>query len=324
MSIEDRAGLHNPNHLCSFNSLTQCIYNCHGLRNIILSYDENDPNQKPLLHQDPVLTDLVLNNRLNKTLFYEKNVVQFCILYKEIFKSFETEKQLSLAKCTEYLIDTTGNAILKNGPTDPMIEFSNLILLYSGGQRVMFFPQLTPYTNPLVKELLVFYQSPNGPLRTMFLSASNRSKIFDFQFDEYLYDYTSQRNPMNLIMIQSMSDYLLIKYENDTENIGRVTVQATLDFTKYVADTSQSNIYLLNSFIVLLSEIHAVAYVREMKFAKIKPEEANEMWYIYNDTDHRKLSWSELNSDLQRCGPTKHICMAFYQRANMNKRNIKD
>ena len=311
-----RATFVNPNFYCSFNSLTQCLYNIIPFRTMLISSDFTDINQKPFLFLDPSFEDLESkqkeHNKVETQIFFSKESLQFSINYQQIFQQMDDKsKRLDLSECINHLVDLIGQKTFKYSPGDPFVEFLTVLSLLSNQDRAFYLNSLTPYTNKFI-QLFSFGISNNfNDLNfSFYLSVPPTFSIFHFPIDTHFYNFKSKNNKSNLTVLHSLPDVLAVHFVYGDCNKPKI-IQSTIDFTDYVLDHSKSGIFQINSFIMMLIHQHAIAYVRIMD-QNVNTD--REKWLICNDLQQKLIGKEELNRDLEFYGPNRQALIAFYER----------
>jgi hypothetical protein len=308
-----RATFRNPNHICSFNSLTQCLYNVELFRRLVLSFDLTKPSNIPSVLQLPTLAADNLPPKVKTAVNYSKDSSDFVCSYIEIFRQMHNpDLCLDLSDCVQNLEDASGCRFLLPGPSDPNLEFMAIVRNFSLADRVFMCQMLTPYTNPFVKLFGIMTSSDfENPARSVFLQVSNRSSIFGIETDGFYYNFTKSDNPPNVSVIHSLPDVLCVHFV-DPGRYDKKELQLTLDLRDFVFDKSKRYVYRMNSFVIMLSEVHAIAYVRSMA----KADTGNETWLVCNDSVQETLDWAQLDKRMQACGPERRAIVCLFERAD--------
>lgn len=297
-----RATFANPNFICSFNSLTQCLFNVRILRKAILDYDTTRDGPPAMVdgeNQPPRVARIIEHN--------EKSVI-FAKEYQEIMRRMSDRGRcLNLSLCVENLEDPYGQSLLKDGPTDPLLEFIAIIRIFSAASTPFMFAQLTPL-NSVFTDMFSFMMSRGfvSPTKCMFLSASVKSSIFEMGVAGCYYDFRRDDNPSGLTVLHSLPDVICMRFETEgSEHDG--CVQMTIDFNGFVFDNSKNMLYNINSMVMMINDVHAIAYVK-------LPE--GDEWLICNDREQTVIGPDALRLDLLSCGPSKRVILAFYDRVD--------
>lgn len=296
-----RARFHNPNFLCSFNSLTQCLYNLKDFRDLVLSYNPDD-NIPVALTIDPTTAVGSVSSSLKNV---EKGV-QFVKEYIKIFKSMKDPTLvLDLRSCVANFEDGNGKPFLQTGPADPFLEFLAIMRNFSLKDRPFMCRMVMPMMNPFTK-LFMHISSLNfqKPARSLHLHVPI-SPLFGFPIAETYYDFRKEDNPPDKRVLHSLPDILCVHVE-DLEKHKDEKIHFTVDFNHFVFDDTKDYTYKLNSFIMMLNSVHAVAYVRA--------NAGNEQWIVCNDSEQRTITKEQLHHELAICGPAHRAIVVFYER----------
>jgi hypothetical protein len=220
-------------------------------------------------------------------------------------------KRLDLTKCVQNLVNASGDPLLKDGPTDPLLEFLAILRSFTIGDRAFFFSLVVSPDNQFLK--LFSFMTSSGfskPKQNSFMQPSSGSSIFNLKMEGFFHDFTREDNRPNAVVLHSLPDIICMHFEEKMEYKEK-EIQMVLDFTNYVFDNSKKWIYEINSFIMMISNVHAVAYVRRMDSALGTDAEE---WLICNDLQQDLFSLKDLKNDMQSCGSQKRAIMAFYER----------
>ncbi|KAK8834533.1 hypothetical protein M9Y10_035952 [Tritrichomonas musculus] len=311
-----RAQFINPNFYCSFNSLTQCLYNILPFRNLLLESDLTDIKQQPFIFFDPEIGNVENrqkeSEKIEQKINFSKSALQFSINYQQIFiQMVDPSKRLDLTNCIEYLVDTVGHKVFKNSPGDPFVEFLTVISLLSDSNRAFYLNLLKPYTNKYI-QLFSFGTSNNFKdfNCSIYLAPPPTFSIFYFPIDSYFYNFKAKHNKPNAVVLHSLPDILVVHFDY-IDPIKPKHIQSILDFTGYVLDHTKSAIFRINSFVMMLNHQHAISYVRMMD-NNIDTE--REKWLICNDLQQKLIGKDELNRDLEFYSQNKQAIVGFYER----------
>ena len=304
--MKQRAQFVNPNHLCSFNSLTHCLYNLEPFRNCFLETDYNNISEQPYFFLDPSLEEIQQPDKIQSKINYAKSAKQFCIDYQQIFRQMnDPTKRLDLSN----LIDTNNIPLLKNGAHDPFTEFLAVLGLLSNSDKPFFMNHFCAYTNKLIQLFTIPISRNFKDLLYRFFLSPAQSSILSFQLDNQFYNFQNKRSRTDLMVIHSLPDILLVSFAYSDE-VPIKELQTTVDFTNYVQDHTKSNVFRINSFILMLHAVHAIAYVRLMETA----DTSNEKWLICNDIQQKVVGREEVNRDLEFYGQERQAIIGFYER----------
>lgn len=313
--MKKRAQFVNPNFYCSFNSLTQCLYNIIPFRDMLIDSDFSDIKQQPFLFFDKTFENIENRQRepekVEQKIAFSKAARQFSINYQKIFTQMKDPIRLDLSNCIEELVDTLGRKVFKLAPGDPFIEFLTVISLLSDSNRAFYLNLLTPYPNKYM-QLFSFGISQNFTnfKNSIYFAPPPTFSIFNFPIETYFYNFKSKNNRQNSMVLHSLPDVLVVHFDY-SDSIKTKIIQTTLDFTDYVLDRSKSAIFHINSFVMMLNQQHAIGYVRMMD-SNIDTE--REKWLICNDLQLKLIGKDELNRDLEFYSQNKQAIIGFYER----------
>ena len=304
-----RACFYNPNYFCSFNSLTQCLYNLDLFRKFVLSFNPG-ANVPPILADDTI-REAELPEKVARQYRHFERSIQFTRDYTEIMKQMhEKGKRLDLTKCVENLEDAAGVAMLRQGPADPQLEFIAILQMFAIADAAFLCPQLQPWNNEVMRMFeFMTSRSFEKPSRQMFLTLSDDSSIFHIKVAGHFHDFRERVGETERVVLHSLPDLLCVHFRG-VGDLAERKLQLTVDFTHYVFDNSKSYKYQINSLVMLLNETHASAYVRVMATAGTR----RERWLICDDVQQREVDLDALHQDLAHYGASKRACVAFYER----------
>ena len=310
-----RAQFVNPNFYCSFNSLTQCLYNIIPFRDLLIESDFNDLNSQPFLFFDPTIGNAENKQnepeKIEQKIAFSKAALRFSINYQKIFTQMKDPVRLDLSSCIDNLVDAIGRKVFKLAPSDPFIEYLTIISLLSDSNRAFYLNLLTPYSSKYI-QLFSFGISENFSnfKNTLYFAPPPTFSIFNFPIETYFYNFKSKNNKPNSVVLHSLPDVLTVHFDY-SDSIKPKNIQLTLDFTDYVLDHSKSAVFHINSFIMMLNKEHAIGYVRMMD-SNINTE--SEKWLICNDLQLKLIGKDELNRDLEFYSQNKQAIIGFYER----------
>ena len=309
-----RAKLSNPNFYCSFNSLTQCLYNLKLFRNMLLNCNFDQISEQPFVFRDPVILENEnnLDRKIATKIYFSKSALNFGKEYQKIFKEMkDSSKVLCLDACIKNLVTNGGEQLLKDGPSDPFLEFLTVIALLSDSDKPFFLNLLVPFNNKFIK-LFSFLMSEKFQKseRALFFAGRGQFSIFGIPLEEMFFNFKKKDSNSKQFVLHSLPDILALNLEYSEINPATAKIQKTIDFSEYVFDKSKSNIFRLNSFIMMLYSLHVVAYIRDMDTA----DTSKEKWLLCNDLQIRELGELELEQELQFYSKEKYPTVAFYER----------
>ena len=296
-----RATFTNPSHYCSFNSLTQCLYNIPEFRQAFINLKIQDSKNYQNLSN--------LSPQLIKTFDIRSKMINFLQKYQNIFQNMENPEILDLSESISTFVDTYGEFLLLHSEGDPFLEYLALLWNISVLQRPPVLNVVLTAFN-IVKFFSFKHAYSNRVSNRVFLDSPPQSSICHLSFSSY-YNFSlgddEQLPQCQQHKFYTCPDILCIKYANNViPDKEYDDFQLEIDLTDYVSQSpfdKKPIKYKINGIVFIFNKTHAIALIRN-----------NNMWLEFNDSTQSIVDDSKRKYIINNLGTQYHPSVAFYVR----------
>jgi len=235
-------GFRNPKNLCSFNSLSQCLFNLPLVRDFI----------EKIKVGESIKLSTMMPNTLDKWARFYNFRIEFWKSYKDALeKYYDNSSFVDLEKTSNNLVKPN-NLRMLNENQDPKFLFEQIVDI-SMDSFGFWGSDLLEIRNNGLKELFGISSKYSRNTSESFILHFNTSKRYNL-FRERK-DTSGKYNKVALI---SLNQYLCVRFDI---NATKYKIPDQLDFTDYVI-TEGTYKYTLCSYIILVGNFHAIAVVK--------------------------------------------------------------